>query len=191
MRVISIRTWRTKAGSETTVPSDRTTITSSTLRWLGRRESIRCFATYESGLLVSVSSDVRPETEQGPEQAEREEDEHAPDGEHPSWPPRGKRRKARRTETETSHLSSFDLTRRCAPGLRESLSTFGTKSAASVDLISGPIALISPVTSFSEISFTDAISEAPCFAMRHRPPWPWPSRSGWTQCLAPPRRAKR
>src|SRR5512133_3970134 len=117
MRVISIRTWRTKAGSETTVPSDRTTITSSTLRWLGRRESIRCFATYESGLLVSVSSDVRPETEQGPDQAEREEDEHAPDGEHPSWPPRGKRGKASRTETEASHLSSFDLTRRCAPGL--------------------------------------------------------------------------
>src|SRR3954447_3410372 len=57
----SVRTCRAKAGSETSVFSDRTTITSSTLRWFGRGGSIRPFAAYDSGWLGSLPSDVSPE----------------------------------------------------------------------------------------------------------------------------------
>ena len=58
---VSDRTRAAKAGSATVKRSERTTMISSTVSWPGSRWSMSCCARSDSGWLVKLESDVKPE----------------------------------------------------------------------------------------------------------------------------------
>ena len=58
---VSDRTRAAKAGSATVKRSERTTMISSTGSWSGSRASMSCCARSDSGWLVRLESDVKPE----------------------------------------------------------------------------------------------------------------------------------